>query len=241
MSAAPAKNAFTATRWSLVLSAGRPEAEDIEAALKWLCERYWFPIFAYVRGRGHQPAEAEDLVQAFFAWLLDKNVVARADIERGRFRSFLLGCLNNFLAQEWKKEHSQKRGGGATLISLDDARAEERLQSELVAARNPALDYDRAWALTLIDRVLEQLRAECEDDGHAGRFETLQSFLHGERGEISLNEAATSLGLSLAAVKSVIHRLRQRFRGLLFAEVRETVASDEEVPAELQQLLAALS
>jgi RNA polymerase sigma-70 factor (ECF subfamily) len=132
-----------------------------------------------------------------------------------------------------------KRGGGTVAISLDDG--EERLQRELITARTPALDYDRAWALTMLDRVLAALRKECEADGNAGRFEVLQCFLHGDRGELPMAEAAERLGLSIAAVKSFIHRLRQRFRAMLFAETRETVSSDGEVAAELQHLLAALA
>jgi DNA-directed RNA polymerase specialized sigma24 family protein len=233
-----AKNtAFTATRWSLVQAAGKPD--DARGALAWLCERYWFPLFAYARGKGLSPEDAEDTVQTFFAGMVDQNLVARADAERGRFRSFLLGCLNNFMARE--REHRQriKRGGGTVSISLDDEEA--RLQRELTTARTPALDFDRAWALTMLDRVLAALRKECEADGNAGRFEVLQCFLHGERGELPMAEAAEQLGLSVGAVKSFVHRLRQRFRAMLFAETRETVSSDEEVPGELQHLLAALS
>lgn len=219
------------------MAAGRPD--DARGALAWLCERYWFPLFAYARGRGLSPEDAEDTVQTFFAGMLEQNLVARADAERGRFRSFLLGCLNNYMAREHERGQRIKRGGGTVSVSLDDEEA--RLQRELVNARTPALDYDRAWALTLLDRVLGVLRKECEADGNGGRFEVLQSFLHGERGEVPMAEAAARLDLSMAAVKSVIHRLRQRFRTLLFAEVRETVESDEVVVVELQHLLGALA
>ncbi len=228
---------FTATRWSLVRAAARPD--DARGALGWLCERYWFPLFAYARGQGLSPEDAEDMVQTFFAALLEQNLVAKADAERGRFRSFLLGCLNNYMARERERGQTIKRGGGIVAISLDDEEA--HLQRELITARTPALDYDRAWALTMLDRVLAVLRKECEDDGNAGRFEVLQGFLHGERGELPMAQAAAQLGVSVAAVKSFVHRLRQRFRALLFAEVRETVSSDEEVPAELQHLLGALA
>ncbi len=229
--------AFTATRWSVVRAAAAPE--DPQGALEWLCGRYWFPLFAHARGRGLSPEDAEDVVQTFFADLVGRNLVARADAERGRFRSFLLGCLNNYMAREYQRNKSAKRGGGVLTLSLEEG--EERLQRELTTARTPALDYDRAWALTMLDRVLEALRRECEADGNAGRFEVLQGFLHGERGELPMGEAAERLGLSVSAVKSYIHRLRQRFRAMLFAETRETVLSDEEVPAELQHLLLALS
>ena len=219
------------------MAAARPD--DARGALAWLCERYWFPLFAYVRGRGRSPEDAEDIVQTFFAAMLEQNLVARADEERGRFRSFLLGCLNNYMAREYERGQTLKRGGGTVSVSLDDEEA--RLQLELVSARTPALDYDRAWALTLLDRVLGVLRKEHESDGHPGRFDVLQNFLQGGRGELPVAEAAARLGLSTAAVTSAIHRLRKRCRALLFAEVRETVTSDDEVAGELQHLLGALA
>ena len=237
----PAKVNFTLTRWSLVLAAGRGGAGDSAAALAWLCERYWFPLFAYARGRGSPPVEAEDSVQAFFEKIMMGDLLGAADAERGRFRSFLLGCFNHFLAHERRRERQLKRGGGAEAIPIDHAKAEARLQRELVDGRTPALDFDRAWALTLLDRVMAQLRAECDADGKEGRFAVLQTFIQGERGELPLAEAAHQLGLLLPAVKSIVHRLRQRFRELVRAEVRETVASDEALPAEMEHLFAALS
>jgi RNA polymerase sigma-70 factor (ECF subfamily) len=219
-----------------------------------LCERYWFPLFAYVRRLGHPAQDAEDLVQGFFAHFIGAGILARADVERGRFRSFVLGCLNHFLAHEWQRGQRLKRGGGALVFSLDEEQAEARfaleladeeetearLARELVDEAAPDRAYDRAWAHTLLDRVTAQLRSECEEGEKAGRFEVLQSFLAGERGEVSFAEAAASLGLTVAATKSVVHRLRTRYRELIRAEVRETVASDEEVDDELRHLFAAL-
>lgn len=236
MSDQPNNPNFTATRWSLVQAAGRPD--DAGGALAWLCERYWFPLFAYARGKGLSPEDAEDMVQTFFAGMLEQNLVARAEAERGRFRSFLLGCMNNFMARQRERGQTIKRGGGTVAVSLDDGEA--RLQRELITARTPALDYDRAWALTMLDRVLAALRKECEADGKDGRFEVFQCFLHGERADLSMVEAAERLGISVGAVRSFVHRLRLRFRAMLSAEIRETVSSDEEVPGELQHLLAAL-
>jgi RNA polymerase sigma-70 factor (ECF subfamily) len=238
--APPGDARFTATRWSLVLAARRPDDGDAAPALAWLCERYWFPLFAYARGRGRSPAEAEDLVQSFFEKVVGGEMLRGADAERGRFRSFLLGCFNHFLAHQHRDGQRLKRGGGAECILLDHEEAESRLQRELADRRTPALDFDRVWALTLLDRVIEQLRGECDDDGKDGRFAELQTFIQGERGEVSLGDAASRLGLSLPAVKSIVHRLRQRFRELVRAEIRETVASDEAVPGELQHLFAAL-
>ena len=235
-----ARAQFTQTRWSLVLAAGNRREGDSHAALAWLCERYWFPLFAHVRGRGQSAEDAEDSVQAFFEHLLTQKVIGRAEAERGRFRSFLLGCLNHFLAHEWIRGQRLKRGGGAAFISLHEHDAEARLQRELADRRSPALDYDRAWALTLLDRVFARLRSECEDDGNSGRFEVLQNFLQGERGELPLAQAAATLALPLPALKSLVHRLRQRFREMIREEVRETVSAEADVPAELQHLFAAL-
>jgi len=237
----PASARFTLTRWSLVLAAGQRREGDANAALTWLCERYWFPLFAHARSRGSPPAEAEDSVQAFFERIVEGDMLGAADAERGRFRSFLLGCFNHFLSHERRRGQRLKRGGGAESISIDQVDAEARLQRELVDGHTPALDFDRVWALTLLDRVLAALREECDADGKAGRFVVLQTFIQGERGETPLAEAAERLGLSLPAVKSIVHRLRQRFRELVRAEIRETVESDEALPAELQHLFTALS
>ena len=231
---------FPATRWSLVAAAGVDGRGD-SGALAWLCERYWFPLFAYVRGKGHSPEDAEDLVQGFFVKLLEENLVERAAGERGRFRSFLLGCLHHFMASEWRHGQRQKRGGGAKLIAMDSDEAEARLVMELPGKDSPEADYDRAWALTLLDRVTEQVREECEADGHAGRFEVLRSFINGARGDVPLAEAAERLGVSQPAMKSIVHRLRKRFRERLLAEIRETVTSEEEAAAELQFVFTALS
>ncbi len=215
--------------------------KDESAAMAWLCERYWFPLFAYVRGKGHSREDAEDLVQGFFVEMLEKNLVERADGRRGRFRSYLLACLSHFMAHEWRDSRALKRGGGVSKIALDADEAEARLAKELPGQHSPETDYDRAWALTLLDRVAAQVRQECEADGNAGRFAMLEPFLHGARGELSLADAAERIGVSLPAMKSIVHRLRKRFRELLMAEIRETVTTEEEVALELQHLFASLA
>jgi RNA polymerase sigma-70 factor (ECF subfamily) len=231
---------FPATRWSLVAAAGVDGRGD-SGALAWLCERYWFPLFAYVRGKGHSPEDAEDLVQGFFAKLLEENLVERADGGRGRFRSFLLGCMNHFLLHDWRDAQRLKRGGGVARIALDSQDAEARLARDLPGQQSPETEYDRAWALTLLDRVAAQVQVECDADGNAGRFAVLECFLHGARAEMSLAAAAERLSVSLPAMKSIVHRLRKRFRERLMAEIRETVTSEDEVAAELQHLFASLS
>ena len=238
---APANNRqdFPDTRWSIVLAAAREAGA--QPALAWLCERYWFPLFAYVRGRGVPPEDAEDLVQGFFAQLLEANTFAQADAERGRFRSFLLGCLRHFMAHEWRDARRLKRGGSAVHVPLDGHDAEARLARDIPSRGTPEQDFDRAWAVTLLDNVAEQVRAECEADGNDGRFAVLESFLMGDRGEVPLAAAAEKLGVSLAAAKSIVHRLRRRFREKLMLEIRETVTGPEEVQRELEHLLAALA
>jgi RNA polymerase sigma-70 factor (ECF subfamily) len=231
---------FATTRWSMVLAASGGEAADVHAALSWLCERYWFPLYAFVRRKGSSVEEAEDLVQAFFTRLLEQKPFAGADAKRGRFRSYLLGCLNRFLADEWRRAQAIKRGARLHFVSLHDEDAEHWLQRELATSRTPEQDYDRAWALALLDRVLEVLRTECEEDGHGGRFVTLRPFLDGNRSELALADAAKMLRLSLPALKSVVHRLRQRLRELIRGEIRETVQTETEVEDELVVLFSAL-
>ena len=236
---APANNRqdFPDTRWSIVLAAAREAGA--QPALAWLCERYWFPLYAFVRRRGHSPEDAEDTVQGFFAMLLHDGLVEKADAERGRFRTFLLGCLSHHLAHERRDAQRLKRGGGVTAVPFDSDDIEARLARDLPRPGTPEEDYDRAWALTLLDRVAEQVRGECEADGNEGRFAMLESFLHGDRGEVSLAELASRLGVSLAAAKSIVHRLRKRFRERLVAEIRETLPAGEDAEAELRYLFAA--
>ena len=235
-SAAGAKS-FSATRWSIVVAA-RGQENDAQAALSWLCERYWFPLFAYVRGRGNSPHDAEDLVQGFFEWLLRQNIVERAKSDRGQFRAFLLTCLNHYISREWQKGQRLKRGGGAILLPIDNGEA--LWQREMADHHTPEQSYERTWAHMLLDRVLARLRNECDADGRTGRFDVLQNFVQGERGEVPLAAAAKRFGLSLPAMKSVVHRFRGRFREMIREEIRETVATDEEVDPELQHLFAAL-
>jgi RNA polymerase sigma-70 factor (ECF subfamily) len=234
----PPRAEFPVTRWSIVAGAARADSAE---ALAWLCERYWFPLFAYVRSKGHPKEDAEDLVQGFFSKLLEDKLVERADGERGRFRSYLLGCMNRFMAGEWRHSNCLKRGGGVQWITLDGDEAEARIALEVTAKESPEAQYDRTWALTLLDRVTEQVREECEADGNEGRFEVLKTFINGARGDVPLAEAAERLGVSLAAMKSTVHRLRKRFRERLLAEIRETVTTPEEVAEELQHLFATLS
>lgn len=231
---------FATTRWSTVLLAARDDAEGA-AALARLCEQYWFPLYAWLRRRGHSQQDAEDLVQSFFARLLERDLINRADANRGRFRTFLLSALRNFAADEWRREHREKRGGASAPLSLDEIDPEERMLPELTGAVDAELAFDRAWARTLLDRVLERLREECDGDGKAGRFEVLKSFLIGERGEVPFAEAAGRLGISVPAAQSLVHRLRQRYAELLREEIAHTVQNPEDADEELRWVLTILA
>jgi RNA polymerase sigma-70 factor (ECF subfamily) len=230
---------FDSTRWSIVLAAARDPSERARAALSDLCETYWYPVYAYVRRRGHAPDEAEDLTQAFFAKLLEKRYVRDADPERGRFRSFLLAAVKHFLSNERDRVEALKRGGGRPLVSLDLETAEGRYRVEPSHDVTPERVYERRWALTLLDRTLARLRAEYERAGQAPRFERLKGYLTGEASG-GYAEAMAALGLSEGAVKVAVHRLRRRYRELLRAEIAETVEDASAVEGELRALFAAL-
>lgn len=231
---------FNTTRWSVVLAAGNVKSADSDGALAWLCEQYWFPLYAYARHRGHRPPEAEDLVQGFFMRVLERHMFASLDAERGRFRAFLLACFNHFMATEWAKSQTQKRGGGQQTVPLDEATAEERYQRDFTHAESPEKDFDRAWALTLLERVFARLRSECEAEGKGGRFAVIQGFLQTEREGRSYEEAAAQLGVTATALRVIVFRMRQRFRDMVVDEIRQTVADPSEVASELRHLFMAL-
>ena len=173
-----------------------------------LCGSYWFPLYAFVRRRGHSPEEAQDLTQAFFARLLEKNWVADADRSKGRFRTFLLSALTHFLADEWDRTRAQKRGGGAAALPLSFDPAEERYVQEPADPETPERIFERRWALALLDEVVSRLRAEYEGEGKADLFTALHPCLVGERTALPYAELAQKLGTSESAVKSAVHRLR---------------------------------
>jgi RNA polymerase sigma-70 factor (ECF subfamily) len=226
---------FTDTRWSLVMVARDGEEGDAATALAKLCEAYWQPLYAYLRRAGHAPHDAEDLVQGFLARVVERRIVGEADAVRGKFRSFLIGCLEHYLANEWRREHRVKRGGGEEALPLHDPAVAARVEASLGKADDPRMAFERAWALTVLDRALERVRAEC-DTFNAARFEVLKPFLTSARGDTPLAEAAQRLGVSLAAMKSMVHRLRDRYRELVRAELRETVLTESDVEEELQHL-----
>jgi RNA polymerase sigma-70 factor (ECF subfamily) len=230
---------FETTHWSLVLAArdrAEPGADD---ALASLCTLYWYPLYAYVRRRGHDADEALDLTQEFFARLLEKDFLAAVDRGKGKFRSFLLAAYNHFLANERDRTRALKRGGGKTVLSLDAADAEGRYGSEPAAELTAEKLFERRWALALLQHVMARLRGEFEAKGKGRVFEQLRGFLVGEKGA-GYRQAGEELGMSESAVKVQVHRLRERYRELLYEEIGRTVGSPQEIEEEVRALFAAL-
>ncbi|MEM7244937.1 MAG: sigma-70 family RNA polymerase sigma factor [Acidobacteriota bacterium] len=231
---------FDTTRWSLVLAARGPTEDRSREALQSLCQIYWSPLNAHVRRRVGSSNEADDLTQAFFTGLLERETLAEVAPEGGRLRSFLLACLDNFLANEWDRARAQKRGAGR-VVSLDAETTAERRGMEPRHEETPDRIFERDWALTVIGRAREALRKEMLADGHASRHALFEPHLTGETAGRPYREIAEELGISESAVKVAVHRLRKRFGALLRREVRETVATEEAVGEELRHLLAVLS
>lgn len=230
--------AFETTQWTLVVAAGDSRHPDSRAALEDLCQAYWHPLYAYLRRRGYKKEEAEDLVQGFFAQLLEKNYIKAADPERGRFRSFLLTSLKNYAANEWDRRSAAKRGGTATTLSLDFQDAEGRYVVEPADERTPEEEFDRGWAIAQLEQVLERMRDEAGEDDE--RFAALQGFLTGAGEDVRYKDVAERLGMSEGAVKVAVHRLRQRFGTILRAEVARTLADPADVDDEIRHLFASL-
>jgi RNA polymerase sigma factor (sigma-70 family) len=228
---------FPTTLWTVVLHAGRDESGQARAALAQLCQAYWYPLYSFVRRRGYLPHDAEDLVQAFFAHLLEKRGLECVAPELGRFRTFLLASLKNFLANDWDRAHARKRGGGRTFVSLDEERAESRYQLEPSHDMTPERHFERQWAMTLLDQVLNALRDEYHAEGKGDLFEELKAVLTGQAGAYA--DIAARLRRSEGAIKVTVHRLRHRYRELMRARIAETVGEGD-VEDELRHLLAVL-
>lgn len=236
------KRHFASTHWSLVLAAGRRGSPESREALATLCATYWYPLYCFVRREGYQPAEAADLTQGFFARLLEKqDVIEASDPQRGTFRSFLLASLRHYLSNERDCAKAQKRGGGSLPLPLDFESGEARFchqpAHELTAERL----FERDWALALLDRVLVSLRAEHVDLGREAFFDAVKVFLSGHPPTTTYMQLASDFGITEAAVKQAVHRLRRRYRERLRAEIGQTVAGPEEIEAEIHDLFWAVS
>jgi len=235
-----ASHEFATTRWTLVVSAGRADAGSAEALAE-LCGRYWYPIYAYVRRRTGDVTQAQDATQEFFAKLLEKGIVALASPARGRFRSFLLTAMRNFLADEGKKARAAKRGGTLTVLSLDFESGESKFRLEPADTQTPERIFEREWTLELLAQVMQRLRSEYTESGKVEQFEILEPLIAGPRDDESYSTAAVRLNTSEANVRQLASRLRKRYRELLREEVAQTVANPGEVEEELRGLLKSLS
>lgn len=229
---------FVTTRWSVVLTAQDGAAPDAASALETLCRTYWYPLYAYARGTGRSPEDAEDLTQEFFSRLLARDWLKVVAPEKGRFRAFLLMAMKRFLAKEWRREQTQKRGAGLKLLPFDTAIAEGRFAAE--PALNPEEIYERRWALMLLEQALERLRGEHERAARAAEFELLKPWLGAARGEIPYASIAAGLATTEGAARVAVHRLRKRFRELFRLTIAETVADEAEVETEVRHLLGVL-
>lgn len=232
--------AFLTTHWSVVLTAARSDTTRAQDALAKLCQNYWPPLYAFVRRRGYSPDDAKDLTQGFFEHLLEKNSVATVSPAKGRFRSFLLASLNNFLAGEWTKARAQKRGGGK-VISLDTQSAETWLNQGASDNFTPEKAFELRWAITLLEQVYRELEAEHRAPGKAELFATLRTTLAGSSSAAPYAELARQLGMTETGARVAVHRLRRRYRELLREAIAETVGSREEVDAELRDLMRILA
>ena len=237
----PRRESFATTHWSVVVAAGEVSSPQSSAALEKLCRTYWYTLYVYVRRRGYNAEDAQDLTQDFFARLISKNYPGQADRAKGRFRSFLLLRLKHFLADEHDRANSLKRSGGHHLISLDAPSPEERYRLEPADELSPEKIFDRGWARTVLAEAIARLAAEFAAEGKAEVFEVLKAFQPGEQKELSYQDAAARLGITESATKSMIHRLRQRHRELVREQIAHTVSTAAEIDAELRHLISVIS
>ncbi len=230
--------AFFTTHWSVVLEAASPSPNDTTEAFARIYSDYWYPLYAYIRRRGFAPADAEDVTQSFFLRLIEYHCLQGLQREGGKFRSFLLRLLDNFLANEWDRAQAQKRGGGRPSLSLDVAAGEARFSREPQSRDTPETLFERQWVFALLALVLENLAAESAAAGKAKLFAELRPHLQGDRQGVTYAEVAARQGMSEGAIKVAVHRLRQRYGELLREEIARTVSSAEEVDQELRHLIA---
>jgi RNA polymerase sigma-70 factor (ECF subfamily) len=240
LSGVPGSRHFKSTHWSVVLAAGDRDAPEWREAMAALCTTYWRPLYAFVRRQGNSPEQAEDLTQEFFARLLEKNYLRTVDREKGLFRSYLLGCLRHFLANERDRQLAHKRGAGRKPLSLDFRTAEKSYRLEPSDERTPDRVYDRQWALTVLHEVLDRLQAEWATTGRTVHFDALKIFLTGEDRPATYSEMASQLGVSVSAIKVAVHRMRRRYGELLREEIGRGVNDPAEIDEELRRLYVAV-
>jgi RNA polymerase sigma-70 factor (ECF subfamily) len=241
MTEPPDKARFATTHWSLVRVAGQGAGPRSREALSELCETYWYPLYAYVRRRGHEPSDAQDLTQAFFARLIEKNDVKHATPDRGRFRSYLIASMQHFLANEADHRRRLKRGGNAPHFPIEIQTAEHRYTLEPRDEATPERLFERRWALTVLDRVMIELRRHYAAGSNASLFDRLKPHLTGDADATPYERLGRELDMSEGAVKVAVHRLRRRFGALLRDEIARTVSSEQDIDEEIRFLLEAVS
>jgi len=232
---------FATTHWSVVLLAGHDASPESASALENLCRTYWYPLYAYARRQGHSPPDGQDLTQQFFAGFLEKKYFGLAHPDRGRFRSFLLASFKHFLANEYNRSRTTKRGGEFAFVSWEETEAETHYGKEPAHDATPDKLFERAWVLTLLEKVMRNLRQEYAGAGKGKIFDALQLFLSGEKSESTYVEIGARLQMSESAVKMAVSRLRQRYGERLRSEVAHTLSDPAGVEDELRHLVAALS
>jgi RNA polymerase sigma factor (sigma-70 family) len=241
VSSSEAPRVFPNTRWSVVLAARQQPSPESAAALEAVCRAYWYPLYAYVRRCGSSPHDAQDLTQEFFRLLLEKRWLDQADRAKGRLRSFLITVLKHFMANEWRRQSAQKRGGGQDGIPMDTEFAESRYAADSSDAAAADEVFDRQWALTLLELAMARLEDEFAAAGRADDFAVLKEFLAVSHGAIDYRAAAARLHISEGNARVAVHRLRKRFRELYRAEILQTLPAGADVEAELRHLAAALA
>jgi len=232
---------FATTHWSVVLAAGSPESARYHEALDALCRTYWFPLYAYLRRRGHYAPQAEDYVQGFFTYLLEKPSLHRVDPQFGKFRSFLLAMLKHFLTDERDRIQAQKRGGGRKILSLDFGTAESQYAIEPSHHMSADKVFERHWALTVLNRTMDRLKTELASGNKQNLFTILRVYLTQEENSVPYRDVATKLGMTEGAIKGAVYRLRKRYRELLCEEIAQTVAAKDQVEQEISDLFAAVA
>ncbi len=236
-----AEDFFATTHWTAVLTAGKRNTAESDVALEELCRTYWYPLYAYVRRRGYSREDAEDLTQGFFERLLRRNYLESVDSSKGKFRAFLLASLKHFLANEWDRSQRQKRGGGAPVLSLNWQEAETKYQCEPVDEVSPDKLFDRAWAITLLEKVIERLRLETETEGKRALFEQLRQVLTIDGDSIPYAQLSAESGTNVTLLRVWAHRLRRRYRDLLRFEISQTLMNPEQTEEEVKALFAAFA
>lgn len=226
------------TEWSQVLAARDGSATEARAALEYLCQTYWQPVYSYIRHQGSDPDEASDLTQAFFTELLEKDFLADVDPAKGRFRAFLLATVRNFLSHQRDYQRAQKRGGGKPTLSLDLMHGETGYARKLADEMTPADVFEYRWAITVLERAVDRLRQEAATSGSSAQFEQLQQYLTSGELQAPYREVALALGTTESAIKSAVQRLRKRLGQCLRSEIAATVECPAQIADEVRYLLS---